>query len=135
MSQWTHVAGIVRIDDFPFTKNTDWLNHFGKELHFDSPGSDWKDAHEHPENYLPLGSEGSLQSSLWKNPDSHHLAAYAIMIFGDLRDYDTPQEIIVWFKKKVSDIPMVRQAVISVELESAEPITWNYAVDEYAEKD
>ena len=27
MSQWTHVAGIVRIDDLPFSKYTDWQAH------------------------------------------------------------------------------------------------------------
>lgn len=74
-----------------------------------------------------MGGEGTLRCELWRNPDTHHMAAYTVMIFGDLRDYDTPQEIIDWFKKKVAKIPMVRQAVITVELEGATPLTWNYA--------
>lgn len=73
-----------------------------------------------------MGSEGSLRSQLWVNPDKHAMAAYTLMIFGDMRDYDTPQEIIDWFKKKVFGIPLVRQAVITVELEGAEPLTWTY---------
>lgn len=133
MSQWTHVAGVVRIDDLPFLKATDWDGYFGKQCLWNDDC--WEDARNHPEDYLPMGSEGSLRSQLWVNPDTHQLAAYTIMIFGDLRDYDTPQEIIDWFKKKVADIPMVRQAVISVELEGSEPITWNYAVENYAEQD
>ena len=133
MSQWTHVAGVVRIDDLPCLKATDWDGYFGKQCLWNDDC--WEDARNHPEDYLPMGSEGSLRSQLWVNPDTHQLAAYTIMIFGDLRDYDTPQEIIDWFKKKVADIPMVRQAVISVELESSEPITWNYAVENYAEQD
>lgn len=129
MSQWTHVAGIVRIDDLPFIKYTDWQAHFGKQCLFSD--NCWKDAREHPDEYLPMGSEGSLRSELWRNPDTHHMAAYTVMIFGDLRDYDTPQEIIKWFKQKVAEIPMVRQAVITVELEGVKPLTWNYAEDEY----
>lgn len=30
MSQWTHVAGVVRIDDLPFLKPVDYKDYFGK---------------------------------------------------------------------------------------------------------
>lgn len=126
MSRWTHVAGIIRIDDLPFLGENNWMEYFGKEVHFSSPMDVWKDLDEHPEDYLPTGSEGSLHSSLWKNPDDHSLAAYTLMIFGDLRDYDTPEKIIEWFKEKLSGIPVVRQAVITVETEGLEPVVYNH---------
>ena len=47
------------------------------------------------------------------------------MIFGDLRDYETPEAILDWFKKKLKDVP-VRQAVITIECEVMEPIVYNY---------
>lgn len=124
MSQWTHVAGIVRIDDLPFLKPVDYKDYFGKQCLWDDDC--WEDARNHPEEYLPMGGEGTLRSQLWANPDKCAMAAYTLMVFGDLRDYDTPQEIIDWFKKKVFGIPLVRQAVITVELEGAEPLTWTY---------
>lgn len=124
MSRWTHVAGVVRIDDLPFLKATNWDDYFGKQCLWNDDC--WEDARNHPEEYLPMGSEGTLHSQLWANPDKRAMAAYTLMVFGDLRDYDTPQEIIDWFKKKVFGIPLVRQAVITVELEGAEPLTWTY---------
>lgn len=127
MSRWTHVAGVVRIDTLPIFGETDWLAYFGKEFHYDSSIDIWREQREHPERFLPGGSEGSLHSSLWENPDKNCTAGYTVMIFGDLRDYDTPEEIIRWFKEKINGIPLVRQAVISVELEYSKPITWNYA--------
>ena len=124
MSRWTHVAGVVRIDDLPFLKATAWDAYFGKQCLWNDDC--WEDARKHPEEYLPMGSEGTLHSQLWVNPDTRAMAAYTLMVFGDLRDYDTPQEIIDWFKKKVFGIPLVRQAVITVELEGATPLTWTY---------
>lgn len=126
MSIWTHVAGIVRIDDIRFLGETNWTEYFGKEVHFSSPKDVWEDYDEHPEGYLPVGSEGGLYSSLWVNPDEHSMAAYTLMIFGDLRDYVTPEKIIEWFKEKLSGIPVVRQAVITVETEGLESVVYNY---------
>lgn len=45
------------------------------------------------------------------------------------------ERIIRACEMKKRELPMVRQAVISVELEGSEPITWNYAVENYAEQD
>lgn len=126
MSVWTHVAGIVRIDDLQFLGQTDWLAYFGKECLYSDSGEVWKDADEHPDEYLPMGSEGSLRSSIWKNPDPHSMAAYTVMIFGDLRDYCTSNTIVDWFKKKLEGIPLVRQAVITVYTEGEKAITYTY---------
>lgn len=118
MSTWTHVAATVRIDDFRFSDDQDipdWDKIFGKECRYNAPRDVWEDCYEHPEKYLPCGSEGSLRKTAWVNPDSHNVAAYTVTIFGDLRDYDSPETIIEWFKKIVnSDAIDVRQACITV---------------------
>ena len=130
MSMWTHVAAVVRIDDLPFLKKTDWQAYFGKECLFDDPSEVWKDAEEHPDEYLPKGSEGSLRSSLWINPDRYSAAAYTLTIFGDLRDYDSPYPVLEWFKKKLEGIPLVRQATITVETEGVETLNYTYVEED-----
>lgn len=126
MSNWTHVAGIIRIDAFRFEdKIPDFDELIGRELHFMDTIAKWDDAHKHPEKYLPLGSEGSLMKSVWINPDRGDIAAYTVSIFGDLRDHHDAQEIIDWFKK-ICDKFTVRNAVIVVENEINGEISWTY---------
>lgn len=118
MSNWTHVAGIIRIDDFRFEdKIPDFDELIGKELHFEDSFVKWDDAYQYPEKYLPLGSEGSLEKSVWINPNKGSVAAYTVSIFGDLRDHDDPREIVEWFRK-ICDKFTVRNAVIVVENEA-----------------
>ena len=118
MSCWTHVAATVRVDGFRIFGDDvepDWDAIFGKECSFYASREKWDDAMEHPDKYLPMGSEGSLRKTVWTNPDRSHADAYTVSIFGDLRDYDNPETIIEWFKKIVnSDVIDVRQACITV---------------------
>ena len=72
-----------------------------------------------------MGSEGSLQISVWDNPDKNCANAYTVSIFGDLRDHDNPQEIINWFKSKINNL-WIRQAVITVSNEWNGTFTWTY---------
>lgn len=126
MSNWTHVAGIIRIDDFRFdNKIPDFDELIGKELHFEDSFAKWDDADQYPEKYLPLGSEGSLEKSVWINPNKGSVAAYTVSIFGDLRDHDDPREIVEWFRK-ICDKFTVRNAVIVVENEANGQISWTY---------
>lgn len=127
MSIWTHVAAVVRIDDFQTPNGTNYKDYFGKEIHFGDGVEAWNDYHKHPEDYLPCGSEGSLSSSIWVNPHTNHLDAYTVTIFGDLRDYSATEEILEWFKEKLKCIPMIRQAVITIE--GIDVVTWNYVTD------
>ena len=58
MSNWTHVAGIIRVDDFGRCLGNPPLNFtelIGKEI------DDWDNVKDNPSAYLPYGSEGSLQ--------------------------------------------------------------------------
>ena len=132
MSNWTHVAGVIRVDYIKWNEDTPELDFdklFGKECGYDYEG--FEDADKHPELYLPMGSEGSLQKSVWINPNDSHAARYTVSIFGDLRDHDSCDEIIEWFKNKCQLIGNVRcgirQATITVDNEynGIKSYTWN----------
>jgi len=126
MSIWTHVAGIVRVNDFRFDESKiNWNKVFGREIRFDSSDRTWHEYAKHPEKFMPCGSEGSLQRSVWVNPDNSHVAAYTISIFGDLRDYSDTDKIIAWFKESC-DKMWVRQACITVQCEAGDKQTYTY---------
>jgi hypothetical protein len=133
MSNWTHVAGIIRVDGFRFDTDTepDWESILGKELRYEDGYDKWEEAEDHPEHFMPLGSEGSLEKSIWTNPDKCCAAAYTVSIFGDLRDHDDPDAIIEWFKDICSKM-FVRQAAITVKNEWNGMKTW--AIDDEGEE-
>ena len=85
----------------------------------------WREQEEHPERYLPMGSEGTLKMMVWTSPDPSDMARYTVSIFGDLRDHDSPQEIVDWFKDKIKDL-WIRQATITVENECNGTVNWTY---------
>lgn len=145
MSHWVHVAAIVRLDALRFGGASfidDIKAHFGKST--EDYECDWddaekmdayckatQDAFEHPERWLPGGSEGTCAMQVYEDPDKHNMAAYAVSIYGDLRDVDTGEHIIEWFQKKLSKKALedkhfwVRQAVITVEEEyTSQILTW-----------
>lgn len=133
MSNWTHVAGIVRVNDIRgLTRSPDFDRVFGKECLYGSPPETWEDAEKHPERYLPMGSEGSLRINVWTNPNKSHVAAYTVSIFGDLRDHDSPDAVIEWFQEKVRSL-WVRNAVIIVENEDNGTKVWSYTEEDEEE--
>lgn len=129
MSNWTHVAAIVRVDYLRFGEEPNigerFEEIFGKELRYEDSFNVWDEADEHPERFLPLGSEGSLTMNVWKNPDKSCMSAYVVSIFGDLRDHYDPNAIVDWFKEKISSL-WVRQATITVENEWNGTVNWTY---------
>lgn len=130
MSNWTRVAGIIRANGLRIfdMEEMDFDEVIGKECLWESPEEVWDDAEENPDKYLPMGSEGSLQKSIWINPDSGCLARYTISIFGDLRDHDSTSDIIEWFKEKCKKL-WVRNAVITVKNEWYGTETYTYVKD------
>lgn len=91
MSQWTHVAIIIRFDGLAMLEsdpNNKITPNLGNTCDFDSDDESWDKCD------VPKGSEGSLQHTLWTNPHKSHMARYVATIWGDLRDYDSTQEII-----------------------------------------
>lgn len=128
MSNWTHVAGIVRVDGL---RRDDYREKtirdiFGKHFDYNDPDEVRDDAYNHPEEYLPFGSEGCLDIDVLENPDKHSVAAYVVVIHGDLRDHDSSKCIIEWFKTCVENL-WVRQAVITVYNEyENKHVSWTY---------
>lgn len=146
MSNWTHVAGIIRFDSMRGMKGylkenikaddytlDDFHNLIGKECLWGCSNKTLEDFEENPDDYLPMGSEGSLQLSLWINPEKDCSFSYVVSIFGDLRDHDDANEIIEWFKKKLKSIEkvyennlFVRQATITANNEYNGTASWTY---------
>ena len=117
MSGWTHVAAVFRVDGIRgLMCEPDWDEAFGKECLWESTDEVWEDCMANKEEYLPMGSEGSLQKSVWVNPAKNDLAAYTVSVFGDLRDYSSIDSIVEWFEKCCSKC-WIRQAACTIENE------------------
>lgn len=114
MSVWTHVAGIIRVDTIRgLTPTPDFEKIFIKSLFGDDTISN-----------MPSGSEGSLDYRIIENPDEASIAAYTVVIFGDLRDYgaDRTEDIKDWWEHVLSEFDMIRQAVLQICPEDGEPV-------------
>lgn len=149
MSVWTHVAAVFRYDSIAaefcdvVDVETQWGKRkrhvpnwdlvFGKatfepdDITDDEQIGKWlksvDDAYDNRGEYLPFGSEGSLQISVWTNPDGSSAAKYTISIFGDLRDYDSVDEIEKWFQRSCKR-GSLRQAACHCEIEGFCERTW-----------
>lgn len=127
MSNWTHVAGVIRIDGIRLNQDEDSDIDFdkliGRECLWESDLGVWEDLEANPDNFMPFGSEGTLQKTVWVNPDKSRMDFYTVTIFGDLRDHDNPSEIIEWFSK-ICDQCWVRNAVIMVNNELNGTLTY-----------
>lgn len=107
MSNWTHVAGIIRVDDFGRCLGEKPLN-LEKII-----------------EPLPYGSEGPLEMTVWENPKKYCVFSYVVSIFGDLRDHHSAEEIVEWFKKICAKLA-VRDAVITAQNEWNGTAIWVY---------
>lgn len=108
MSNWTHVAGVIRVNHMACLGEPPW-----KTV-------------EHALGNIPYGSEGFLNYKVWENPQENCIAYYTITIFGDLRDHDDAQEVINWFKEVCNNFGWIRNAVITAENEQNGTITWTW---------
>ena len=145
MSTWTHVAAVFRIDSLREDirgpringrHRPDWDRVTGRAIYDGDERlvndsyeqrryqRDWADYHEHPEQFMPTGSEGSLQRLVWENPDGHAAAQYVITVFGDLRDYSDLGAVRKWFED-VCKRCNVRQATCTCEVEGLNSHTWS----------
>ena len=125
MSQWTHVAAIFRLDSLGKISDENIYKTFGKEV-------TWNNLYNYDESddikTLPMGSEGTLEMSIWHNPDKGCMASTTVSVFGDLRDYGGSDidKLKEWFNECCEHF-MVRQAVMHVIDEYAdEPIIVQY---------
>lgn len=140
MSNWTHVAAIVRVDGIPGMVNLNKLatSVFGKTCLWEDNPSIWNDQEKNPDKYLYMGSEGSLQMSVWKEPNDDFMCLGNISIFGDLRDDDDANAVVDWFQKCLSKLDMdkndypafIRQATITAENECNGTVNWTFQTKE-----
>lgn len=121
MSQWAHVTAIFRIDSID--NDLDISQVIGDPLE----DMDYDESYE--EHFLPTGSEGSLEYSLWENPDPNCLAKYTLSVFGDLRDFVNVNRIKRWFEETCVRIEFLRQAVCTIHLEHDKITTLTYSYD------
>ena len=136
MSSWIHVSGVFNIDGIRDLTNEERNMSFeqlmdeklGKEVSFDDIWLHEAEIESHTEEYLPLGSEGSLQKSICFNNVVDSINIGAITIFGNLRGCYDVDKYIEWFKKKC-ELFWIRQAVVTVT-NGWETKTWTYGENE-----
>ena len=119
MSQWTHVAGIIRFDGFVKPD-------LGKVVSLEycnMSDDEYEKACEECE--VPMGSEDSLQHQLWTNPREGNAARYTAMIWGDLRDYNDVDEIVAYFNRIVKG-QRIRQACFEVDVTECPTMIFQY---------
>lgn len=87
----------------------------GKTCTYDSPSADWEAC------TVPRGSEGSLQVHLWTNPERMHAAAFTATIWGDLRSYESVDEVVEYLDR-ITQGRMVRQGIAEISIEYRDPM-------------
>jgi len=100
MSQWTHIAGCIRVDRLPV--NDTKSNQPIREK-FAAP---------------PVGSEGPIQYRVVNTGDENSLAWGLVYVYGDLRDFGDAEvpEIIAWLQNACKDL-MIRSCCVKIDVE------------------
>lgn len=105
MSRWAHINGSIRFDGIAMLGMS--APDLGKTVSFEDPQKKWNEC------TVPMGSEGSIQHYMWKNPSESSLAAYTAMFWGDLRDFTDEEEILDYFKRVVKD-QIIRSGIVEI---------------------
>lgn len=153
MSQWTHVAGLIRLDSmcYEHEKKDRWIERNKKEILLEGilgPILKWHswDADEDLDKIskewdriseickLPRGSEGSIEYKIITDFDTESVTAFDIAIYGDLRDFGMKQvsDIQKWFYDTCKeldnsdDFSGVRMATLCVAVEGEGRINFAY---------
>lgn len=114
MSVWTHVAGAIRVDCLRcLGKKPDFNKIFVSEL--------WNENKFGACN-MPRGTEGSLDFRVIENPDKDSIAAYTVVIFGDLRDFGAEDIYVIedWWNEVLEQCGIIRQAVLQIQPEDGD---------------
>jgi len=115
MSQWTHVAGIIRVDSF-----------WGIIMQPDQTAELLRRIFKDP----PKGSEGAAKIDMLITREHNSMSWGHLCISGDLRNVGETEEdiqsIVTWFKDCLGQFPanklMARDAVLSIEIEYKDKI-------------
>ena len=128
MSQWTHVAGIIRIDSMVAVMNrgepdpTEKMlrERLGYTWDFDDLSNRARDTHIDNSD-VPFGSEGSVQYDIVQTGSQSSLSWGHIVIWGDLRDFDDPNKIYDWLLNSLATINEdgmgFRDVIVSIVVE------------------
>lgn len=114
MSQWSHINGNIRVDSLCglLPDETPKFNEIFKTCNFEDEEEKWNNCN------VPCGSEGSVQVSIYQNPDPSCLSQYSISIYGDLRDYSNKDEVKQWFEEICTKKDLIiRNAELTCEVE------------------
>lgn len=115
MSQWTHVAAVIRYDSL----------RLGALGLVDDPN--YHDPLPELHGGVPTGSEGPLQVHLSMNPDPQSVAAYVVTVFGDLRDYDNVAEIVAFLHRITARWEGgIRAGVAYIDVEGRPPVVLHF---------
>ena len=122
MSQWTHINAMVRFDGIPEMKEPITKEELGVV-------STWEEGEE---TNIPCGSEGSLDYEIIDTArgESGYAACRAVAFWGDLRDYDSADEILEYFTKIIQG-KMIRSGVLEINIEMQRTLV--YRVSDYDE--
>ena len=128
MSVWTHIIGSIYIDTMAFLgKNFEKVlkEKFGRTVSFSDSQRKWNRCN------VPRGSEGSIQYKIIRGGESGTSYSggekeavdyrWIVTIWGDLRDYDTPKEIIQWIEQATKGL-FVREGIIKLYVEGQDHI-------------
>lgn len=118
MSTWTHVAGIIRIDDMKALLTRDKTS-----LDKIFIANTWYRRNKN--GNLPTGSEGSLDVEIIDRNEDGTDYMRVVSIWGDLRDYSNKncQEIKNWWydiPQRLGKACSIRNAILEVEPEDGE---------------
>jgi hypothetical protein len=112
MSAWTHVVGCIRVDGISFLGVS--VQKLEQVLGPICTFENWRD-----DSTLPRGSEGGLQYRVIEYDKG--LPWVSIPIWGDLRDFDSADEIEKWWNETLPKLGMIRDAVLHIQVEMQEP--------------
>ena len=135
MSIWTHVAAIIRIDNLGINPpdigtKASWET-FSEEKWREvlSLSDDECDAECYKiKSTRPCGSEGSLDASLWVNPNKGRMPNYMVTIWGDLRDYKDFDEIIEYLSS-ITAGRSIRQGIATITKSGGTTVNLRYSND------
>lgn len=144
MSNWTHVAGIIRMDKCNKSIE-DWgtiipgahVPNYADELPLDKNimlAQEADKAHPwlYPEYNIPIKGEydygdDEMQLRVYRDPCRNSALGYQLTITADMRSFTSQMKILDWFgdicnRIDSSDYGYVRQASITIETESLDSI-------------
>lgn len=115
MSEWTHLTGCIRIDTMPNIDDNIFISILKQKF-----GNTWSlkvvDS-RYELCTIPKGSEGSVQYNILKTGSGSSLSWGLITIWGDLRDYDDPEEIFKWIKESCNSLDFwIRSCCVEVNV-------------------